>query len=62
MASFTFFKIRGGSKVSSFEIEDFDTMEQAKLHAAALLDQASCDAVEICFGEDCVLVKRGEPA
>lgn len=57
---FTFFKIRKEDAIPPFEIEDFETAEQAKLHATSILIKCGYEAIEICQGDDCSLVWRGQ--
>lgn len=58
MPQFTFFKMRSGSAINSFDIEVFDTIEMAKLHAQTILMNSTYDAIEVYEGECSSLVKR----
>jgi hypothetical protein len=58
MPQFTFFKISGQAAIPSFDIEHFETVDQAERHAASMLAKSSYEAIEVCHGDDCALIKR----
>ena len=57
MSQFTFFKVSGTVAISSFDIEDFATIDQAERHAATMLAKSPYEAVEISQRNDCSFIK-----
>lgn len=60
MTPFTFFKVSDGSALNSFDIETFETMAEARRHAATMLAKSDYQAIEIWNGEETAQVTQAD--
>jgi len=58
---FTFFKMRGDAAINSFDIEEFDTAQQAEAYARRILKKSSYEAIEVTNGQVSSQVRRDKP-
>jgi len=61
MPQFTFFKMRGDAAINSFDIEEFDTVQQAEAYARHILAKSSYEAIEVTDGQVSSQVWRDKP-
>jgi len=58
MITFTFFKLHSPDKLTTFEIESFLSINEARIHANHMLGNPDYRAIEIWDGERTHLVER----